>query len=266
MDVGYPDGVQQVEVGDPGQDAIAYKYGSPNDWLFHIWDDGSGCQQGMGQSDHERLLSQTPGKDTFGKVILVQEKASGCYYATEILRKKVTIAKDEVAPHTHWELVLQNTMHPFLTILNYAFQTSWWRGWAILHLSWEQVFTEYQYRFYGTEIVSALEYLNSKNVVYYDIKLENLILDKIGHIKITDFGLCIEGISDGTTMKTFCGTPSSWHLRSRKTMTTVVQWTGGAGMWSCRIWCVAACLYNQDLEHLIEAIFMEEIYFPEMLG
>lgn len=44
-------------------------------------------------------------------------------------------------------------------------------------------------------------------VLFFFAQLENLMLDKDGHIKITDFGLCKEGIKDGATMKTFCGTP-----------------------------------------------------------
>ncbi|KAG7274411.1 hypothetical protein CRUP_027041 [Coryphaenoides rupestris] len=75
------------------------------------------------------------------------------------------------------------------------------------HLSRERVFTEDRARFYGAEIVSALKYLHSRDVVYRDLKLENLMLDKDGHIKITDFGLCKEGITPDATMKTFCGTP-----------------------------------------------------------
>lgn len=52
-------------------------------------------------------------------------------------------------------------------------------------------------------------YVIRNNVLHLDFssQLENLMLDKDGHIKITDFGLCKEGIKDGATMKTFCGTP-----------------------------------------------------------
>ncbi|MGH0141846.1 UNVERIFIED_CONTAM: hypothetical protein FKN15_050271 [Acipenser sinensis] len=75
------------------------------------------------------------------------------------------------------------------------------------NLSRERVFSEDWTRFYGAEIVSALDYLHSSKIVYRDLKLENVMLDKDGHIKITDFGLCKEGIAAAATMKTFCGTP-----------------------------------------------------------
>jgi protein kinase X len=58
--------------------------------------------------------------------------------------------------------------------------------------------------FYTAEIVSALEYLHAKSVVYRDLKPENLLLDKEGHLKITDFGFA-KKLTDRTW--TLCGTP-----------------------------------------------------------
>uniref|UniRef100_A0A8C8FG98 non-specific serine/threonine protein kinase n=1 Tax=Oncorhynchus tshawytscha TaxID=74940 RepID=A0A8C8FG98_ONCTS len=166
----------------------------------------------MNDFDYLKLL----GKGTFGKVILVKEKASGTYYAMKILKKEVIIAKDEVAHTLTESRVLKNTRHPFLTSLKYSFQTKdrlcfvmeYVNGGELFfHLSRERVFSEDRTRFYGAEIVSALDYLHSAKIVYRDLKLENLMLDKDGHVKITDFGLCKEGITDTATMKTFCGTP-----------------------------------------------------------
>ncbi|KAF6718840.1 RAC-beta serine/threonine-protein kinase [Oryzias melastigma] len=154
----------------------------------------------MNDFEYLKLL----GKGTFGKVILVKEKSTGVHYAMKILRKMVIIAKDEVAHTVTESRVLQNTRHPFLTTLKYAFQTN---DRLCFVMEYANGGEKDRARFYGAEIVSALEYLHSRDVVYRDLKLENLMLDKDGHMKITDFGLCKEGITPDATMKTFCGTP-----------------------------------------------------------
>ncbi|KAJ7418556.1 RAC-alpha serine/threonine-protein kinase [Pitangus sulphuratus] len=182
----------------------------------------------MNEFEYLKLL----GKGTFGKVILVKEKATGRYYAMKILKKEVIVAK------------------------------------LFFHLSRERVFSEDRARFYGAEIVSALDYLHSeKNVVYRDLKLENLMLDKDGHIKITDFGLCKEGIKDGATMKTFCGTPEylAPEVLEDNDYGRAVDWWG-LGVVMYEMMCGRLPFYNQDHEKLFELILMEEIRFPRTLS
>uniref|UniRef100_A0A8C5HLQ5 non-specific serine/threonine protein kinase n=1 Tax=Gouania willdenowi TaxID=441366 RepID=A0A8C5HLQ5_GOUWI len=181
----------------------------------------------MNDFDYLKLL----GKGTFGKVILVKEKASGTYYAMKILKKEVIIAK------------------------------------LFFHLSRERVFSEDRTRFYGAEIVSALDYLHSAKIVYRDLKLENLMLDKDGHIKITDFGLCKEGITDTATMKTFCGTPEylAPEVLEDNDYGRAVDWWG-LGVVTYEMMCGRLPFYNQDHEKLFELILMEEIKFPRTLS
>jgi len=70
----------------------------------------------------------------------------------------------------------------------------------------EKRFTERRGKIYAAEILLALQELHSKDIIFRDLKTENVVLDSEGHARITDFGLAKEGIRNNVSGKSFCGT------------------------------------------------------------
>jgi RAC serine/threonine-protein kinase len=157
------------------------------------------------------------GKGSFGKVFLVREKASSTLYAMKVLKKDYIIRKNQVE-HTKTERnVLGYVHHPFIVGLNMAFQTAdklffvldyCSGGELFFHLGKVGRFPEPRAKFYTAQITLALEHVHSLDIVYRDLKPENVLLDARGNIRLTDFGLSKEGVSGHSSgANSFCGTP-----------------------------------------------------------
>ncbi|XP_068006217.1 serine/threonine-protein kinase Sgk2 isoform X1 [Melanerpes formicivorus] len=185
------------------------------------------------------------GKGSFGKVLLAKRKCDGTFYAVKVLHKK-TILKKKEQNHIMAErnVLLKNVKHPFLVGLHYSFQTSEKLyfvldyvngGELFFHLQRERCFREPRARFYAAEVASAIGYLHSLNIIYRDLKPENILLDCQGHIVLTDFGLCKEGMEQEETTTTFCGTPEylAPEVLKKQPYDRTVDW-----------WCLGAVLYE----------------------
>lgn len=80
-------------------------------------------------------------------------------------------------------------------------------GELFVHLQREGTFSEERTRLYAAMLVLALDHLHSQRIIYRDLKPENILIDKMGFIKLTDFGLCKENVTKDGKTSTFCGTP-----------------------------------------------------------
>eukprot|EP01017_Pseudomicrothorax_dubius_P028935 TRINITY_DN3482_c0_g1_i1.p1 TRINITY_DN3482_c0_g1~~TRINITY_DN3482_c0_g1_i1.p1 ORF type:complete len:363 (+),score=90.27 TRINITY_DN3482_c0_g1_i1:133-1221(+) len=156
------------------------------------------------------------GKGSYAKVVLVKKKDSGEMFAMKIL-KKDHIEKKRQVDHIQTERnVLVGVNHPFIIKLSYAFQNDrklffvleYCPGGEMFYLLQKRkVFNEEQAKFYVAQIVLAIEHLHSNNIIYRDLKPENVLIDGQGYIRVTDFGLSKQGIEGAQGARSVCGTP-----------------------------------------------------------
>ncbi|XP_076175932.1 ribosomal protein S6 kinase alpha-5 isoform X2 [Ptiloglossa arizonensis] len=183
-------------------------------------EDSGGQRVDMTHFDLLKVL----GTGAYGKVFLVRKRTgtdAGRLYAMKVLKKASIVQKKKTTEHTKTERQVLEAVRdsPFLVTLHYAFQTD-----AKLHLILDYVsggelfthlyqrehFTEDEVRIYIGEVILALEHLHKLGIIYRDIKLENILLDREGHIVLTDFGLSKEFLpherDSNARAYSFCGT------------------------------------------------------------
>lgn len=170
----------------------------------------------MRPNDFEPL--KVLGQGTYGKVLLVRERATGRLYAQKQLKKASMIVEEKKIQQTKTEKeILESVRHPYIVKLFYALQDhdklylilEYAQGGELFHhLSTQAMLSEKVVSFYAAEITLALRHLHvNVGVVYRDLKPENCLLDAEGHLVLTDFGLSKVAADDAGQCKTFLGTP-----------------------------------------------------------
>lgn len=179
--------------------------------LAHLKELVSGKAFGFADFD----LRATVGTGTFGRVRVV--KIKGCKDRTPLalkIMKKSEVIRLKQVEHIKAETgILAQIEHPFIVNLLATFMDEnrlfllleFINGGELFsHLRKEGRLPDVDAKFYAGEIVLAFAYLHGKNIIYRDLKPENLLIDCDGHIKITDFGFA-KVVEDRTW--TLCGTP-----------------------------------------------------------
>ncbi|XP_006736405.1 protein kinase C iota type [Leptonychotes weddellii] len=170
----------------------------------------------LGLQDFDLL--RVIGRGSYAKVLLVRLKKTDRIYAMKVVKKELVNDDEDIDwVQTEKHVFEQASNHPFLVGLHSCFQTEsrlffvieYVNGGDLMfHMQRQRKLPEEHARFYSAEISLALNYLHERGIIYRDLKLDNVLLDSEGHIKLTDYGMCKEGLRPGDTTSTFCGTPN----------------------------------------------------------
>ncbi|KAL0965149.1 hypothetical protein UPYG_G00277420 [Umbra pygmaea] len=218
------------------------------------------------------------GRGHFGKVLLAELKRSGKLYAIKALKKGDVVSRDEVDSLMCEKRIFEtinSSRHPFLVNLHGCFQTAdhvcfvmaYSPGGDLMTHIHTSIFTERQTQFYASCVLLGLEFLHQNKIVYRDLKLDNLLMDADGFVRIADFGLCKEGMGHGDRTSTFCGTPEflAPEVLTDNNYTRSVDWWG-LGVLIYEMLVGESPFPGDDEEEVFDSIVNDDVRFPRFLS
>uniref|UniRef100_A0A9J7Z8U8 protein kinase C n=1 Tax=Cyprinus carpio carpio TaxID=630221 RepID=A0A9J7Z8U8_CYPCA len=218
------------------------------------------------------------GRGHFGKVLLAEFRRTGKLYAIKALKKGDVVTRDEVDSLMCEKRIFETinvSRHPFLVNLYGCFQTpdhvcfvmEYSPGGDLMTHIHNNVFSERQTRFYSACVLLGLEFLHQNRIVYRDLKLDNLLMDSDGFVRIADFGLCKEGMGHGDRTSTFCGTPEflAPEVLTDSTYTRAVDWWG-LGVLIYEMLVGESPFPGDDEEEVFDSIVNDEVRYPRFLS
>uniref|UniRef100_A0A8C0KLL5 Protein kinase N2 n=1 Tax=Canis lupus dingo TaxID=286419 RepID=A0A8C0KLL5_CANLU len=239
-------------------------------------------QPGLGYSGirelEDRRCCAVLGRGHFGKVLLAEYKHTNEMFAIKALKKGDIVARDEVDSLMCEKRIFEtvnSVRHPFLVNLFACFQTKehvcfvmeYAAGGDLMMHIHTDVFSEPRAVFYAACVVLGLQYLHEHKIVYRDLKLDNLLLDTEGFVKIADFGLCKEGMGYGDRTSTFCGTPEflAPEVLTETSYTRAVDWWG-LGVLIYEMLVGESPFPGDDEEEVFDSIVNDEVRYPRFLS
>uniref|UniRef100_A0AAQ5ZLN5 protein kinase C n=1 Tax=Amphiprion ocellaris TaxID=80972 RepID=A0AAQ5ZLN5_AMPOC len=212
------------------------------------------------------------------QVLLAEYKSTGEMFAIKALKKGDIVARDEVDSLMCEKRIFEtvnSVRHPFLVNLFACFQTQehvcfvmeYAAGGDLMMHIHADVFSEPRAVFYAACVVLGLQFLHEHKIVYRDLKLDNLLLDTEGYVKIADFGLCKEGMGFRDRTSTFCGTPEflAPEVLTETSYTRAVDWWG-LGVLIFEMLVGESPFPGDDEEEVFDSIVNDEVRYPRFLS
>lgn len=213
--------IEQITSGNYARITMVYE-SAPGPSFFHKEvrksnepKSSEGAASGQQLSLDKFNILKCLGKGTFGRVLLVQNKKSlNEMFALKVIRKKFLKDHNQVETSRAEREILENMNCPFIINLygsftdskNLYFLLEYMPGGELFyHLYQDKRFPEEKAKFYMAQVCLALDYLHNHNVIYRDLKPDNILMDELGYVKLADFGLS-RVMESGEKIFTLCGT------------------------------------------------------------